>query len=103
MHCGYQLECFLLGYEKEEEKEKEEEEEEAVARYVTQLIECLSSTHKAHGIKFWHDVTYIDPSTLQLGQEDQQFIENSRPIWVRDLKKLIIIIITTTEKTNKRD
>lgn len=35
MHCGYQLECFLLGYEEEEEKEKEEEEE-AVARYVTQ-------------------------------------------------------------------
>lgn len=75
MHCGYQLECFLLGYEEEEEKEKEEEEE------------AVASTHKAHGIKFWHDVTYINPSTLQLGQEDQQFIENSRPIWVRDLKK----------------
>lgn len=85
MHYGCQLECFLLGYE--EEEEKEEEEEEAVTRYLIQLVECLSSTHKAHGIKFWHDVTYINPSTLELGQEDQYFIENSRPVWVRGHKK----------------
>ena len=82
MHCGCKLDCSQLGYKKKEKQKKTErqgrrggEKEEVAARAVAQLMECLPRTPKAE-----HGVTHITLVLWRLGQEDQQFTENSRPV-----------------------
>lgn len=75
MHCGCQPDCFQLGYDEEREKSERRRRGGSSSLGCIQL-ECLPGTHKAMAWRHMHMILVLG----RLGQEDQQLMENSRPV-----------------------